>query len=175
MFDTIELLKAATVCPANGSDDDPARAFSAILARSAAKNVTLAPAASALFALGEQLVQQDGADGKTKKDKKAKKLKKNTLVDDLTKSFYLEVVLAIRLFIEDSRRMGALVTVRTVKYMENTGLTGIAGVDFTDVNGIRYSFNSGDGKVRRSGGLKRLKCIIEVIKPDGTVVFIVGQ
>lgn len=177
MFDTLDLLSTTKGFPTNAPDRDPAgllQSLNGIIASSAATGVTLAPAATTLLQIGEQLAQQDGEASGEKKNGKKKKINKSNLPDKMIKAFYFNVVLLFRIFVEEQRQKGRIRTVRAKEYAEINGLTGILVVNFMDQFGVRYTFNSEDQRVRTNGP-RRVKGLIEVIKPDGTMVYIFGR
>ena len=180
MFDTLDLLsttKDFSGNPRGGDPDGLLRSFNGVIASSAASGVTLAPAAVALLQIGEQLTQQDGetSGGKKKGNKKQKaKNNKSNLADDVIKGFYFNLVLLFRLFIEEQRKNGRVRTIRAKQYFEVYGLTGILVVNFMDQAGTRYTYNSENQRILTTG-LNRIRGLVEVVKPDGTVVYLFGR
>lgn len=181
MFDTLDLFSTTKDLPtmAPGSDADGLlQAFNGVIASSAATGVTLAPAAAALLHIGDQLTRQDAETGggkkSGKKKGKTKTINKSNLPDKTIRGFYFNVALLFRLTVEQRRRKGRLRSIRTTAYQEIVGLTGISGVNFEDTMGVKYTYNSENDRVLRSD-FRRVKGLIEVIKPDGTRVYLFGR
>lgn len=177
MFDILDLLSTTKDFPITAPDRDPTgllKSLNGVIAKSAAAGVTLAPAATALLQIGDQLTQQDGGTGGEKKKGKTKKINKSNLSDEIIKAFYFNVALLFRLYIEEQRNNGRLTTIRTTTYSEVNGLTGILVVNFMDRFGVKYTYDSETQKVLTSA-FKRVKGLIEVIKPDGTTVYLFGR